>query len=62
MAIGQVSDKAMLSQLPEPREIPWAAKNLYKRQYWVEEFYPRIIYTFSDVVVLVMNFSSLGEV
>lgn len=40
-----------------PRNLPWAAgdKEKSKREYAVTELYPRLLYTFSDVVVFVLR-------
>ena len=40
-----------------PRNLPWATgdKEKSKREYAVTELYPRLLYTFSDVVVFVLR-------
>lgn len=38
-----------------PRNIEWADANTSRRQYAVTELYPRLLYTFSDVVVFVFR-------
>ena len=43
--------------LGAPRHLPWATgdKEKSKREYAVTELYPRLLYTFSDVVVFVLR-------
>ena len=40
-----------------PRKLPWATgnKEKSKREYAVTELYPRLLYTFSDVVIFVLR-------
>jgi energy-coupling factor transporter ATP-binding protein EcfA2 len=37
------------------KDIKWANSDTFKRQYAVTELYPRLLYTFSDVVVFVLR-------